>query len=343
MAGLAVLLLVGVPALHARGLIGTETLNLLGQSLCYAILAISVDLLWGGAGLLSLGQALFFAAGGYVVALHLTAVAPGAARGPDWWQNFASFPMALVAVAALPGVIALIFGFPAFRSRMNGMYFAIATQALCAGLMILLRPIGILGGPSRTHPFGPLLGADLQDSVTQRTVFIATAAALLVIYGGCRWLNGTRFALVLRALRDGESRVLFSGYAAANYKLFAFVFAAFVAGIGGALCLLQAGQIGPESLAPDKSIEAVVWVVVGGRGTLIGPVCGAFGLSLLKSWVMRHCPDLWFALLGGLFVLFLLFLPEGLIGLPRRLAAVGRRIGSKPASPPPPAAPIPSS
>jgi urea ABC transporter permease protein UrtC len=349
---LGFLLVAGLPALNAAGLVGDPALSLLGRALCAALLAVSVDLLWGYAGLLSLGQALFFAMGSYLMALHLTAragatgsltdflAAQGLVRLPDWWRIFAHLPVALIAVCLLPAFVALVFGFLVFRSRISGIYFAVVTQALAAGVMVLLYQRNWLGGRAGLSGFAPLLGADLRSPSTQRVLFICTALTLLVAYAACRWLLATNFGLVLRALREGENRVLFRGYASSSYKLFAFVLAAGIAGIGGALYAPQAGSVDPSEFAPDRSIEAIVWVAVGGRGTLIGPILAAIGLSLLKSWVLQHHPDLWLALLGGLFVFSLVLLPEGVIGLFRRAGKLAGKTGDKPASSQPTVAPV---
>jgi urea transport system permease protein len=329
------------------------TINLYGKYLCYAILAISVDLLWGYTGLLSLGQALFFALGGYMMGMYLMRmigdlgqyhkpipdflVFLGWSRLPAFWRPFSSCLFALGMAFVLPGLLALLFGFLAFRSRIRGVYFSILTQALTYGACLLFfRNSLLLGGNNGFTDFKFILGYDLRSPATQRGLYLASGVALLIIFLGCRWLSRTKFGLVQRAIRDQENRVLFSGYAAGYYKLFVFVLSALIAAVGGILYVPQVGIINPSEMQPDKSIEAVIWVAVGGRGTLIGPVLGAFGVNFLKSWATRAYPDIWLILLGGLFVLVTLFLPKGLVGLIEQLWAWCRRCLSK-RNPPQPA------
>jgi urea transport system permease protein len=351
-------------ALH----ISDFTINLYGKYLCYAILAISVDLLWGYTGLLSLGQALFFALGGYMMGMYLMRmigdlgqyhkpipdflVFLGWNNLPAFWRPFNHFGFALSMALLLPGALSLLFGYLAFRSRIRGVYFSILTQALTYGACLLFfRNSLLLGGNNGFTDFKYLLGYDLRSPTTQRGLFIASAVALLLVYLGCRWLSRTKFGLVQQAIRDSENRVLFSGYAAANYKLFVFVLAALIASIGGMLYVPQVGIINPSEMATDKSLEAVVWVAVGGRGTLLGPILGAIGVNALKSWATRAYPDLWLLFLGTLFVLVTLLMPKGLVGLPEQLGGLRRRLQARrknrpalePAKPPAPipAAPVP--
>lgn len=342
----ALLLIVGFPTLNAYGVISNFTLNLWGKYLTYALLAISVDLLWGYTGLLSLGQALFFALGGYMHGMYLMRmignlgehhqpipdflVFLGWTKLPAFWQPFSSFPFALAMVLLLPGVVALIFGYLAFRSRIKGVYFSILTQALTyAGALIFFRNNTLMGGNNGFTDFKFILGYNLLSPATQRGLYSATALLLCVVFLGCRWLNTTKFGLVQRAIRDGENRVLFSGYASANFKLFVFVVAALIAGLGGALYVPQVGIINPSEMTPDKSLEAVVWVAVGGRGTLVGPIIGAIGINALKSWATRAFPDLWLLILGGLFILVVLFLPGGVVSLPAELKKGWNKLRSR--------------
>ncbi len=345
---IALLLLVVLPALNAFTPEGSFlhvsnfTINLYGKYLCYAILAISVDLLWGYIGLLSLGQALFFSLGGYMMGMYLMRMIGdlgqyhkaipdfliflGWSTLPAFWKPFSSFPFALIMACFLPGLLALLFGFLAFRSRIRGVYFSILTQALTYGACLLFfRNSLLLGGNNGFTDFKFILGYDLRSPTTQRALYFVTVLALLLVYAGCRWLSGTKFGLVQRAIRDSENRVLFSGYAAGNYKLFVFVVAALIASLGGVLYVPQVGIINPSEMAPDRSLEAVVWVAVGGRGTLIGPVLGAFMVNALKSWATRAYPDMWLMFLGTLFVLVTLFMPKGLVGLPGQLSALKNR------------------
>ena len=336
-------LIVVLPALNVAGVVSNFSLNLWGKYLCYAVLAISVDLLWGYTGLLSLGQAMFFTLGGYMLGMHLMLmigrmgqyksdlpdfmVFLGHRFLPWFWRPFSSFGFAALMVLVVPGLLALAFGYLAFRSRIKGVYFSILTQAVTyAGALMFFRNDLVMGGNNGFTDFKFLLGGDLHTPGVQRALFIATAVLLVAVYAGCRWLTLTKFGLVQRAVRDSETRVLFSGYAAANYKLFVFVLAAVIASLGGALYVPQVGIINPGEMTPDKSLEAVVWCAVGGRGTLVGPVLGAIGVNALKSWATRAYPDLWLIILGGLFILVVLFLPGGIASVPGLIArAVQRR------------------
>ncbi|BET65145.1 urea ABC transporter permease subunit UrtC [Opitutales bacterium ASA1] len=343
----AVLLLVVFPLLNAWGVVSNFQLQLWGKYLSYALLAISVDLLWGYTGLLSLGQGLFFALGGYMHGMYLMRmigelgqykmpipdflVFLGWTELPSFWKPFDSFAFAMLMVLLVPGLLAYGFGYLAFRSRIKGVYFSILTQALTyAAMTLFFRNNLLMGGNNGFTDFKFVLGHSLVDPeqgpATMRGLFIATGITLLLVYGLCRWLSTTKFGLVQRAIRDGENRVLFSGYASAHFKLFIFVLSALIAGIGGALYTPQAGIINPEEMKPANSLEAVVWVAVGGRGTLLGPILGAVGVNWLKSWATRAYPDLWLIILGGLFILVVLFLPGGLVSLPKRLAALWRKL-----------------
>ena len=318
------------------------TINLYGKYLCYAVLAMSVDLLWGYTGLLSLGQCLFFALGGYAFGMHLMLligklgqyhsdlpdfmVFLGYPALPLHWVPFRSFWFSVAAVVLVPGLVALVFGFLAFRSRIRGVYFSILTQALTygAGLMFFRNDF-TFGGNNGLTDFKFILGYDIRSAATQRCLFIATGILLVLTYVFCRWLTMTKFGKIQRAVRDSENRVLFSGYAAANFKLFVFVVSAIIASLAGALYVPQVGIINPSEMAPDKSLEAVVWVAVGGRGTLIGPIVGAIVVNAMKSWATRAFPDLWLIILGAMFAIVVLFMPKGLVGLPKQLYSLFQR------------------
>src|SRR5712671_6947338 len=286
------------------------TITVYGKYLCYAILAISVDLLWGYTGLLSLGQALFFTLGGYMMGMYLMRmigdlgqyhqpipdflVFLGWSTLPAFWRPFSNFGFALVMAMLLPGLLALGFGYLAFRSRIRGVYFSILTQALTYGACLLFfRNSLLLGGNNGFTDFKFILGHDIREPATQRGLFIVTGIALLLVYLLCKWLTKTQLGKVQRAIRDSENRVMFSGYSTANFKLFIFVFAALIASLAGVLYVPQVGIINPGEMARDKSLEAVVWVSVGGRGTLIGPIIGAFAVNAMKSWATRAYPGLW--------------------------------------------------
>ncbi len=360
-AAVAIFAIVVLPALNAftpaeSALhISDFTINLYGKYLCYAILAISVDLLWGYTGLLSLGQALFFSLGGYMIGMHLMRMIRDLGQYhkpiPDFlvflgWDNLPPRLETLLEPALR--ACSCHFCFRArlrwpldslgFRSRDQGGLFLHphAGPDLCR-LPAVFRNSLLMGSNNGFTDFKFLLGYDLRTPSTQRGLYVATAIALLVVYAGCRWLSRTKFGLVQQAIRDGENRVLFSGYAAAHYKLFIFVLASLIAAIGGILYVPQVGGINPSEMAPDRSLEAVVWVAVGGRGTLIGPIIGAVSVNALKSWATQAYPDLWLIILGTLFILVVLFLPGGLVSVPEKLAPLWRRLrrGSQPTSDPP--------
>ncbi len=325
-------------AFNAAGMVDIFTVGLWGKYLCYAVLAMSVDLLWGYTGLLSLGQALFFALGGYMMGMYLMRmigdlgqyhkpipdflVFLGWEQLPSFWVPFSSFAFALLMVIVLPAVVAAVFGFLAFRSRIKGVYFSILTQALTYGACLLFfRNDMLMGGNNGFTDFKFILGHDLRQDGTVRGLFIATGVLLLGVYLLCRWLTKTKFGLVQRAVRDSETRVLFSGYAAANYKLFVFVLCAIIAGLAGALYVPQVGIINPSEMETAKSLEIIVWVALGGRGTLLGPVIGAVTVNAMKSWASRAYPDLWPIILGVMFILVVLLMPKGIVGVPGQIRA----------------------
>jgi urea transport system permease protein len=318
------------------------SITVYGKYLCYAILAISVDLLWGYTGLLCLGQALFFTLGGYMMGMYLMRmigdlgqyhkpipdflVFLGWSNLPVFWKPFSSFPFAVLMALVLPGVLALVFGYLAFRSRIRGVYFSILTQALTyAACLLFFRNSLLLGGNNGFTDFKFMLGYDLRLASTQRILYFASGVTLLLVYWFCKWLSRTKFGLVQQAIRDSENRVLFSGYAAGNYKLFVFVVSALIAAVGGMLYVPQVGIINPSEMGVDKSIEAVIWVSIGGRGTLIGPVIGAVVVNVIKSWATRAYPDLWLLILGGLFIVVTIFMPAGIVGLPAQIRQMRQR------------------
>lgn len=325
------------------------TINVYGKYLCYAVLALGVNLLWGYTGLLSLGQCLFFALGGYALGMHLMLMigklgqyqkdipdfmvflefeTKYAETGglPPHWMPFRSIWFAVLMVIVVPAVVAYIFGFLAFRSRIKGVYFSILSQALTyAACLMFFRNDFTFGGNNGLTDFKFILGADINTPETKRWLFIASGVLLLSVYLLCRWLTSTKFGLIQRAIRDSENRVLFSGYATAHFKLFVFVLSAVICAVGGALYVPQVGIINPSEMSTDKSLEAVVWCAVGGRSTLIGPIIGAISVNALKSWATRAFAEQWLFMLGGMFIFVVLFMPNGIVGLPAQLKALKAR------------------
>ncbi|HTV88329.1 MAG TPA: urea ABC transporter permease subunit UrtC [Stellaceae bacterium] len=304
-----------------------------GKYLCYAILALAIDLVWGYVGILTLGHAAFFALGGYAMGMYL--MREIGARGvyanpilpdfmvfigwnklPWYWYGFDHFWFALLMVALVPGVLAFVFGWFAFRSRVSGVYLSIITQALTYALMLaFFRNDMGFGGNNGMTDFKDILGFPLDAETTSVGLMLATAAVLSLAYLLARAMTRSRFGKVLVAVRDAESRTRFLGYRPESYKLFVWTVSAVIAGIGGALYVPQVGIINPSEFAPGNSIEAVIWVAVGGRGTLSGAILGAVLVNLGKTWLTSALPEVWLFAIGGLFILVTLLLPRGLIGL----------------------------
>ncbi|WP_067515391.1 urea ABC transporter permease subunit UrtC [Endozoicomonas ascidiicola] len=316
-------------ALH----VSNYTVTLLGKYLCYGLLALALDLVWGYCGILSLGHGAFFALGGYAMGMYLMRQIGdrgvyGNPELPDfmvflnwqelpwYWQGFDSFGFAMVMMALVPGILAFLFGWLAFRSRVTGVYLSIITQALTYALMLLFfqNDFGF-GGNNGLTDFKDLLGFSLQSDGTRVVLLISSALALMLGYVLCRWLVSSRYGRVLVAVRDAESRVRFMGYRVEYFKLVAFTVSAMLAGIAGALYVPQVGIINPGEFSPVNSIELVVWVAVGGRGTLYGAVIGAVAVNYAKTWFTGVMPDAWLFALGALFVVTTLWLPKGLVGL----------------------------
>ena len=337
----AVLLLALLPVLNRLPLdsalhVSDFVVSVTGKWITYAVLALAIDLAWGYAGILSLGHGAFFALGGYAIGMHLMRlIGPRGVYGhptlpdfmvflgyrelPWYWWGFDHFPFALLMALAVPGVLAAVVGFLAFRSRITGVYFSIITQALTYALMLaFFRNDMGFGGNNGFTDFKELLGMPLNTPNARAMLFYASLASLLGAYWLCTRVTRSKLGRVLVAVRDAESRVRFLGYDTTRIKLFVFVLSAVLAGLAGALYVPQVGIINPGEFSPGNSIEAVVWVAVGGRGTLVGAVLGAFSVNALKTWLTSVAPDLWLFALGGLFVAVTLFLPRGLIGLLRR-------------------------
>jgi urea transport system permease protein len=332
---IAVPILNGLPSdnpLH----VSTYTVTLLGKYLTYALLAVAVDLVWGYLGILSLGHAAFFAIGGYAMGMYLMRQIGergvyGNPELPDFmvflnwqelpwfWQGFDQFWFAIIMVMVAPGVLAFVFGWLAFRSRVTGVYLSIITQALTYALMLaFFRNEMGFGGNNGLTDFKDILGFSLQADATRLGLFIASGVALALGYLACRALVKSRLGRVAVAIRDTEDRTRFIGYKVEHVKLAIFTFSAVLAGIAGALYVPQVGIINPGEFAPLNSIEVVIWVAMGGRATLYGAVLGAIGVNYAKTWFTAAFPEVWLFALGGLFVLVTLLLPRGIAGLWRR-------------------------
>jgi urea transport system permease protein len=311
----------------------TYVIALTGKYLCFAMLALAVDLVWGFAGILSLGHAAFFALGGYAMGMYMmrqigTRGVYGNPMLPDfmvflgwnhlpwYWYGFNWFGFAALMVVLVPGVLALVFGYLAFRSRVTGVYLSIITQALTYALLLaFFRNDMGFGGNNGLTDFKDLLGFPVQAESTRCGLLVLSAVFLCGQYLLARFVVTSRFGKVLIAVRDTESRTRFLGYRPESYKLFVFVLSAMMAGIGGALYVPQVGIINPSEFAPANSIEAVIWVAVGGRGTLVGAILGAVLSNLGKTWFTSVLPEIWLFALGALFIFVTLFLPRGLMGI----------------------------
>ena len=311
------------------------SLNRFGKFLAFAILALGLDLIWGYTGILSLGQGVFFGLGAYCMGMHMMlTIGKESVYGSDlpdfmvwnqvkelplFWKPFYSFPAAVIGAMLVPMVFALVFGFFAFRSRIKGVYFAIITQALAlAAWLVFNRNDTNLGGTNGLTDFKQLIGYRLSEPGTQRVLYIVTVFCLGGSYLLCQWIIRSRAGRVLVAVRDSEQRVVFSGYTPPNYKLFVFVVSAGLAGLAGLLYAPQVGIITPAQIGVLPSLEMVIWVAVGGRGSLAGAVLGAVSVNYGRSVLTNYFPELWPFILGGLFVLVVLLFPDGMVGMIRK-------------------------
>ena len=320
-------------------------LTLAGKYMCYAMLALAVDLIWGYAGILSLGHAAFFSLGGYAMGMYLMRqIGPRGVYGnpvlpdfmvflnwtelPWFWLGFNHFWFAALMVLFVPGLLAFVFGWLTFRSRVTGVYLSIITQALSYALMLaFFRNDMGFGGNNGFTDFKDILGFPLAAPGTRMTLFVATIVALASSYALTRALLRSRAGRVIRAIRDGESRTRFLGYPVESYKLWLFVVSAVIAGVAGALYVPQVGIINPGEFAPINSIEVVIWVAVGGRGTLYGAVAGALLVNYAKTYFTGAFPEVWLYALGALFIVVTLLLPKGLVGLRPANWLAARRVG----------------
>ena len=333
--GLVLLVLLALPLLSLLPAdspfqVSAYTLTLTGKILCYAIVALALDLVWGYAGLLSLGHGLFFALGGYAMGMYLMRQAAGEGSPafmsflswrelPWFWTGTDYFVWALCLSMLVPGLLALIFGFFAFRSKIKGVYFSIMTQALTyAGMLLFFRNETGFGGNNGFTGFTTLLGFSVTATPTRIGLFIATVLLLLLSLAIGFALARSKFGRVLTAVRDAENRLMFCGYDPRGFKLFVWTLSAVLCGLAGALYVPQVGIINPGEMSPANSIEAAIWVALGGRGTLIGPLLGAAIVNGARSFFTVAFPEYWLFFLGLMFILVTLFLPHGVIGLLRR-------------------------
>ena len=309
---------------------------LLGKFLCYGIVALAIDLIWGFTGILSLGHGVFFALGGYAMGMYLmrSIAGQGVYKSAlpdfmvflDWkelpwfWRGFDNLSVALLAALVVPGLLAFAFGYFAFRSRIRGVYFSIITQALTYALMLLFfRNETGFGGNNGLTDFKSIYGYDLHQPSTKVTLYFLSALALLSTYLLCRYIVTSKAGRVLRAIRDAESRAMFVGFNPTNYKLFAWTLSAVLCGLAGALYVPQVGIINPSEMQPANSIEMGIWVAVGGRATLFGAILGAFVVNGMRSFFTAAMPSAWLYVLGLLFIAVTLFFPDGVAGALGRL------------------------
>ena len=331
---LAPLLNLAVPAgspLH----LSDYAVQLIAKIMCYAIAALAMDLIWGYTGILSLGHGVFFALGGYAMGMYLMrqigrdgnyqSDLPDFMVFLDWktlpwhWQLSDSFIATLALVVLVPGLLAFVFGYFAFRSRIKGVYFSIITQALTYATMLLFfRNETGFGGNNGFTDFKRILGAPIATPSMRMGLFVITGLTLVAFFVLARFLVRSKFGRVLQAIRDAESRLMFTGYDPLAYKLTIWVISAVMCGIAGALFVPQVGIINPGEMSPAASIEMAIWAAVGGRGTLIGPIVGAFFVNGTKSWFTQAFPEFWLYVLGAMFIAVTLFLPHGIVGLLRR-------------------------
>jgi urea transport system permease protein len=324
--GIAVLVVAVLPFF-----VSSYWVTLLGKIMCYAMVAVAMDLAWGYAGILSLGHGLFFALGGYAMGMYLMrqigregqyqADLPDFMVFLDWkelpwhWWNSDQFWWCALLVVLVPGLLAFVFGFFAFRSRVKGVYFSIITQALTfAAMLLFFRNATGFGGNNGFTDFKRILGFTIATPGTRAALFIITGLTLLGTILLARWIVRSKLGRILTAIRDAETRVAFCGYNTVHYKIAVFTLSAVLCGIAGALYVPQVGIINPSEMSPANSIEIAIWVAVGGRGTLVGAAFGAGVVNGAKSFFTQYFPEYWLFFLGLIFILVTLFLPRGVLG-----------------------------
>lgn len=340
-AGILPALHLALPPDHPLHL-STYAVTLIGKFLCYATLAVALNLIWGYAGILSLGHGLFFALGGYAFGMYLMRqigrdgiyksdlpdfmVFLGWNELPWYWWGSSSFIWAVFLVIAVPGLLAWIFGYFAFRSRIKGVYFAIITQALTyAAMLLFFRNETGFGGNNGFTDFKRILGFDITAPATRATLMALSGLLLVGALYLTQRLIHSPFGRVLTAIRDNETRLQFLGYDPLGFKLTVWTLSAVIAAVAGALYVPQVGIINPSEMSPANSIEVAIWTAVGGRGTLVGPVIGAFVVNGAKSWFTQVAPEYWLFVLGFLFVAITLWLPDGLVGTWRHWRGARRK------------------
>jgi len=313
----------------------TYAVALVGKIMCYAIAALAIDLIWGYTGILSLGHGLFFALGGYVMGMYLMrqiglegnykSTLPDFMVFLDWktlpwhWTFSDSFIATLILIVVVPAVVAFVFGYFAFRSRIKGVYFSIITQAMTfAAMLLFFRNETGFGGNNGFTDFKRIVDLPIATPNMRMVLFVTTGLLLLGFFLFAKWLVGSKFGRVLQAIRDAETRVMFSGYSPLGYKLTIWTISAVMCGVAGALYVPQVGIINPSEMSPANSIEMAIWAAVGGRASLIGPIVGAFIVNGAKSWLTVAYPEYWLYFLGLLFIAVTLFLPHGVVGLVRK-------------------------
>ena len=305
--------------------------GLIAKIMCYALCALAIDLIWGFTGILSLGHGLYFTLGAYAMGMYLMRQIglEGNYKNPlpdfmvflDWkefpwhWALSNHFFASLLLVFVLPGLVAFIFGYFAFRSRIKGVYFSIITQAMTfAAMLLFFRNETGMGGNNGFTDFKKVLGFPIATQETRMFLFVLTSLILLASFLMAKKIVNSKFGRVLMAIRDAESRVMFCGYNPITYKLTIWVVSAMMCGLAGALYVLQVGIINPSEMSPANSIEMAVWVAVGGRASLVGPIIGAFFVNGAKSWLTVVAPEIWLFALGSIFIIVTLYLPKGIVG-----------------------------
>lgn len=311
-------------------------LTLLGKFICYAIVALGIDLIWGYTGILSLGHGVFFGLGAYAMAMHLKLVASGSSLPefmitggltelPFFWKPFESTAFSFLAIIGVPLLVALVVGFSTFKNRIKGVYFSILSQALAwAFVTIFIGMQAYTGGSNGITEFTTLMGINLQNPMNLVGFYYVAVVALAVAYVFCTWLMSRGIGRIFIAIRDGENRTYFTGYDSSRYKTFIYCISAVLTGIAGAIYVLFTGMISPKELDIAFSVEMVIWVAVGGRGTLIGAVIGALLVNIMKTGISETVPDMWLYFIGLLFVLVVLFMPQGLVGAFQKLKNIRR-------------------